>query len=148
VYPFGLFLEDGTQIGFTCFAHYSLHDRKCVHSNRVVVHPDYVGVGLGIRLATESSRVMHARGFRVVTKFTSPAMYKHHIRHPEWALIKEQTILAKKQAGMFGSAVRSGWDDKASSRRNNAKLWGVKYYWFEFRPARSAAASEGNSPTT
>lgn len=104
-----------------------------MHSNRVVIHPDYVGVGLGIRLATEAARIMHSRGFRVKAKFTSPAMYRQRINHPEWAYLGSKLITSKKQTGRFGAAIRSEVEG-ASSRRNDAKLWGVKYYWFQFRP--------------
>lgn len=131
MHAFGLYRGED-QIGFCCFAHYSLKDRNLVHSNRVVVHPDYIGVGLGIKLATAAAAEMHRRGHRVWAKFTSPAMYKQRVGHPRWKFINQKQATSKKQNAPMGrvkSSVAGG-----SERRNAAKLWGVRYFWFEYRP--------------
>lgn len=133
MYTFGLF-HGADQIGFQCFAHYSVADRNLVHSNRVVIHPDYIGVGLGIKLATEGSRIMHERGFRVWAKFTSPAMYKQRVGHPNWKFLGQKRITSKGQAQPFVNVKTDV--DGGNERRNNAKLWGVKYYWFQYRDAQ------------
>jgi len=105
----------------------------------VVVHPDYIGIGLGIRLATEASRIMSARGFRVKAKFTSPAMLKQRLGHPDWIYLGSKLVTSKSQAGNFGRTIRSSSGPEAAVRRNEAKLWGVKYHWFQFRSALEKA---------
>lgn len=60
IYLYGLFFGD-KQIGFQCFANYTpprKNAAKIFHSNRTVIHPDYQGLGLGIKLINESSRVL------------------------------------------------------------------------------------------
>jgi hypothetical protein len=116
-----------------------------VHSNRVVIHPDYVGVGLGIRLATEAARIMHSRGFKVKAKFTSPAMYRQRINHPEWLYLASKLIAAKKDNGIFGRTIKAA-DESAAARRNTAKLWGVRYHWFQFRPIKNVTLSRETGP--
>jgi GNAT superfamily N-acetyltransferase len=71
---FGLF-HRGNQIGFQCFANYVPyrieHQKKQMHTNRTVIHPDYVGLGLGLQLVNLTSEMMHDRGFDVRAKFSS-----------------------------------------------------------------------------
>lgn len=118
-----------------CFAQYSIARRDLYHSNRVVIHPDYVGIGLGIRLTTTASQIMHEKGYTVWAKFTSPAMYRSRLGHPRWKYKDTKTITMKKQNSTFGSSATKDkdWSKRAASR-NSAKLWGVKYYWFEYVP--------------
>lgn len=88
---FGLFQGD-EQIGFQCFANYvpySKEDaffrrRKKMHSNRTVIHPDYVGLGLGAMLINETSEIMWQRGFEVMAKFTSLPVLKAFQKSPHW----------------------------------------------------------------
>lgn len=89
---FGLFVGRD-QIGFQCFANYVPHRPgkiKIMHSNRVVIHPDYQGFGLGIRLATACSGMMTKRGYRVMVKFSATPMFKSRLNHPNWKFKGEQ----------------------------------------------------------
>lgn len=131
IFCFGLFRGDD-QIGFNCFACYSMVDRKLYHSNRVVIHPDYVGLGLGIKLATECSQIMHDRGYRIKAKFTSPAMYKHRKNHLRWRCTKIDTVISKKDTSRVG--LSKGISAMEADKRNASKLWGVKYYHFDYVP--------------
>lgn len=91
---FGLFLGDD-QIGFQCFANYVPYrkeDRlygvkKKMHSNRTVVHPDYVGLGLGLVLINETSRLMHDDGYHVMAKFSSIPVLKAFKRSDRWRFL-------------------------------------------------------------
>ena len=87
---YGLF-HNGEQIGFQCFANYVPFNRKIMnkqimHSNRTVIHPDYAGLGLGIKLITETSHLMQAKGYKVMAKFSSVPVYKAMLRDPLWGL--------------------------------------------------------------
>jgi ABC-type dipeptide/oligopeptide/nickel transport system ATPase subunit len=122
-YSFGLFTEHGEQIGFVNFANYSFVDRKMMHSNRVVIHPDYIGLGLGIKLSTEASRVMKRRGFTVMAKFASVAMYKQRLNHPDWFCINIVQMKSKKQNALIS---------KMDKGRNKGKLNYVRYFFYKF----------------
>jgi ABC-type Mn2+/Zn2+ transport system ATPase subunit len=85
---FGLFLG-GRQIGFTCYADYtplrSKHQAKIMHANRNVIHPDFAGLGLGIRLLNATAAVMTREGFDVRTRYSSVPTFRAMIRDPNWA---------------------------------------------------------------
>lgn len=86
---FGVF-HGPEQIGFQCFANYT-PDRKghprMMFSNRTVIHPDYVGLGLGMRVINITSAEMAKRGFDVRAKFSSVPVKKGFDRFPElWRL--------------------------------------------------------------
>lgn len=88
---FGLF-EGDNQIGFQCFANYTPTRKGMIpimHSNRTVIHPDYVGFGLGIVLINATSALMTERGYRVMAKFSSKPIKRGFDRHPDkWKLKK------------------------------------------------------------
>lgn len=93
---YGLF-HDGDQVGFQCFANYVPHragTQMVVHSNRTVIHPDYAGFGLGIKVINETSAIMAQEGFDVRAKFSSLPVYKAMNRQPCW--IHQETKRAHK----------------------------------------------------
>jgi GNAT superfamily N-acetyltransferase len=57
-----------------------------LHSNRTVIHPDYAGMGLGIRLINDTSAIMTARGFEVWAKFSSTPIYMSMSKQACWKL--------------------------------------------------------------
>ena len=116
---FGVF-HDGNQIGFQCFANYvpwkmkDRHTPKKMHSNRTVVHPDYVGFGLGIRIINITSALMTANGFDVWAKYTSAPVARSIARYPKlWALREVRRQIAElvpgknmKREGKFRQKVK------------------------------------------
>ena len=96
---FGLFCGED-QVGFLCFAQYTPHRRDYttrgirmqMHSNRTVIHPDFVGLGLGMTMTNAGAAVMHARGFDVRAKYSSEPMFRLMIRDPRWEHIRSGMI--------------------------------------------------------
>jgi ABC-type dipeptide/oligopeptide/nickel transport system ATPase subunit len=85
---FGLFHGEN-QIGFQCFARYVPGRQDIVHSNRTVIHPDYVGFGLGGALIDSTSAYMTSKGFDVRAKFSSTPVHRYFQRFPaRWRLEK------------------------------------------------------------
>lgn len=95
VHAFGLFC-DQNQIGFGCYANYVPRFPKMVHSNRVVIHPDYVGFGLGIKFVNITAQIMKEKGYDVRAKFSSVPMYKARIKDPKWKLLIIERQLKKR----------------------------------------------------
>lgn len=91
LYLFGLF-HKGNQIGFQCFANYVPHKKnmkKIFHSNRTVIHPDYQGFGLGIKIINETSRYMKDKyKYKIMAKFSSVPVYKAMLKQTQWKLLK------------------------------------------------------------
>lgn len=88
---FGLYLN-GQQIGFNCFANYVPWKKgskkpKAMHFNRLVVHPDYVGLGLGVKFLDITTKIMSKKGYAVFGKFSSIPVYKSLAKSKAWKLI-------------------------------------------------------------
>lgn len=87
IFTYGLF-HGADQIGFQCFAAYIIGDHKTFFSNRTVIHPDYAGLGLGIKLINETSKLVTARGYRVKAKFSSVPIYRAMSKTGLWRCTK------------------------------------------------------------
>lgn len=101
IFLFGLYYGVN-QIGFQCFANYTPTKKGTVpifHSNRTVIHPDYAGMGLGIKVINETSHIMKTRGFRVMAKFSSTPIYKSMIKNPSWRLCNVSRQIGKMKTG-------------------------------------------------
>lgn len=126
IYLYGLFFED-KQIGFQCFANYVPWRKgntvRIYHSNRTVIHPDYQGLGLGIKLINESSRVFHEEfpRYKIMAKFSALPVFKAMSKQKEWRYIETKRMMGKMQHG--GTQVRS----------TGYREGGVKTYHFEYR---------------
>jgi GNAT superfamily N-acetyltransferase len=112
------------QIGFICFANYT-PIRKGVtpifHFNRIVVHPDYAGMGLGIRLTNLTSEYMHrVYGYRIMGKFSSVPVFKAMIKDKAWKFLGEKRIMGSMNYGHI-------------DRKSGFREFGIKTYHFEFR---------------
>jgi len=107
---FGLYYE-GKQIGFQCFSNYVPHRKgtvKIMHSNRTVIHPDYVGFGIGMKLIDLTSGIMIKDGFRVMAKFSSVPVYKSMSRNPLWKLSEASNNTHAAQYNAGGNMSRKG----------------------------------------
>lgn len=121
IHTFGVFCGPN-QIGFQCFANYVPIRKKMIpifHSNRTVIHPDYAGLGLGIKVINETSQIMKATGVRVMAKFSSEPIYRSMIKNPSWRLCE-----IKRQVGKI--KVGGNMGRKEGFREN------IKTYSFEF----------------
>ena len=100
---YGLF-HNGSQIGFTAFSNYVPYsqlkrlngERMVLHSNRLVIHPDYCGFGLGVKLATETAKLLYPK-YEIRAKFSSIAMYKSRIKNPNWKLVDISRDISTKK---------------------------------------------------
>lgn len=145
VLAYGLY-HGSDQIGFTCFANYSWNDKRMMHSNRVVIHPDYIGLGLGIQLATEASQHMHSMGYIVKAKFTSVAMYKLRKNHPRWICRDIKRHVTKKSNGEIPYDIKTKCGIKKAKDRNKSKLHRVTYFYFDYRPPIEAVSPREAQP--
>lgn len=99
VYYYGLF-EQKNQIGFLAFANYipiRPGSTPIFHYNRIVIHPDYAGLGLGLKLVTVASKLLKDRyGFEIRGKFSSVPMYKASLKDPaNWEFLRLDRQIGK-----------------------------------------------------
>jgi len=129
-YTFGLFHGEN-QIGFQAYSNYVPRRKNALiifHSNRVVVHPDYAGLGLGIKFVNETAKIMALKGYRIMTKFSSIPMFKSHNRDPNWKLIRtDRQIGILKAKVKKGSTGRRFNNENNGGHRNNVLTWTFEY---------------------
>lgn len=123
LYLYGLFHNDN-QIGFQCFANYVPHRKETIiiyHSNRVVIHPDYNGLGLGIKMVDACSKLLLNKiKCRIMAKFSSIPMYKSRLKNNNWKYLGFKRTMGKLKIG--GNMLRKkGFREK-----------GIKTYNFEY----------------
>lgn len=122
-YFFGLFTDNGEQIGFSAYTNYVPTRKGLVpifHSNRVVIHPDYCGIGLSKMLCNETAKIMIKKGVRVMAKFSSLPMAKWRMKDNNWRLLKIERNLKRGKVPKGKPAVLG-----------NSRIK-VKTYTFEF----------------
>jgi len=98
---FGVF-HGADQIGFQCFAEYTPQrtgHRRVLHSNRTVIHPDYAGLGLGIRVINLTSGEMVRRGYRVMAKFSSAPVYRAMRNQRVWRYLGTDRKIGRTNYG-------------------------------------------------
>ena len=118
---FGLF-HDVNQIGFLAFSNYvpwsNKKNKKIMHFNRLVIHPDYAGIGLGIYFVNAAAKIM-SENFKVMGKFSSTPVFKSLKKDKQWRLIDVKRQIGKMSKGGY-------------MMRNNGFRENIKTYSFEF----------------
>ena len=98
---FGLFHGED-QIGFICYANYTpkrKHERRFkMHANRVVVHPDYVGLGLGLKMLNETAQYMTEQDCEVFIKMSAKPLIRACENSEKWRLKAVQRFQRKAGA--------------------------------------------------
>lgn len=123
IHTFGIFIDE-KQIGFQCFCIYNpntVHGKQIFHSNRTVIHPDYVGFGLGMKLIDETSKIVKQRENCIIMGcFSSVPVYKSMIKNKNWILKKTEI---RKQKAITGNLSQA----RASSMRKMVKTFSFEY---------------------
>ena len=126
---FGLF-HDEKQIGFLCYANYVPHTDKTkeimLHANRSVIHPDYVGIGLGQIVIDITAKMMKKRGFRIMTKFSSLPTFRSMLKSPSW-ILKDEGIITPKMNGANGLRQKTAKE----TTRQKQKWWSFEFIGVE-----------------
>lgn len=90
---YGLF-HDENQIGFVAFSNYIPYsqtkklknEKMMLHGNRLVIHPDYCGLGFSIKFYTEAAKLLADR-YQIYSKFSSVSIQKLISKNTYWKLI-------------------------------------------------------------
>ena len=134
-YYFGLWSGEN-QIGFLAFSNYVPHRKGTkmqLHFNRLVIHPDYCGFGLGIYFLNKCSKLIAHKGYEVMGKFSSAPVYNALKRDSNWRL----NDIKRTHKVTVGGNMKRGSDgftrNRAIQNGNNAgfrmdvKTWSFKY---------------------
>jgi GNAT superfamily N-acetyltransferase len=114
-------LWDGSnQIGFLAFSNYVPHragTKMQLHFNRLVIHPDYCGFGLGVHFLNKCAKIVHDKDYEVMGKFSSVPVYNALKRDARWRLNTVQRKTPKAGKLM----------ERKSGFRQDVKTWSFKY---------------------
>lgn len=117
---FGLF-DGENQIGFQCFVNYVPHRKNTkmiLHSNRIVIHPDYCGLGLGLLMVDKCADKLKKEGYEIFIKFSSAPMFHSCQKNNKWKLMG---VMRDHKMKTGGNMLRKG------GFRLNVKTWSFKY---------------------
>ena len=106
-----------------------------MHFNRLVIHPDYCGFGLGIHFLNECSKVMHQGGYEVMGKFSSMPVYFSLKKDPNWLLVDVNRTTKLKIGGTMkrGNANFKRGTQTASPTKGGFRI-DVKTWSFKYKP--------------
>jgi ABC-type lipoprotein export system ATPase subunit len=117
VYHFGLY-DNGNQIGYMCFANYTIGKQNILHSNRVVLHPDYCGINIANQFVDVCCQAMYEKGFKIMAKNSSKPRYKQLSKNPKWRLVDK---------GILNNNMGKDYESKGKSKTLRQKVrW---YSW-------------------
>lgn len=98
--------------------------------SRLVVLPDYQGVGIGMALMDYVCSVFRGTGRGVVGSFGNPAVIGHMAKSPNWKLtrkplIKEAPQGTARTSGHAGNRKTTCFEFVGPGNREDARLWGL-----------------------
>jgi len=124
------------QIGFLAFSNYVPHRKGTkmqLHFNRLVIHPDYCGFGLGIHFLNHCAKIVANKDYEVMGKFSSAPVYNALKQDKQWRL----NDVKRLHKIIIGGNMKRGSDGFTRNRainngniagfRLNVKTWSFKY---------------------
>lgn len=138
---------DGEPVGFASYVHFphpKTRDIKMAH--RLVVLPDYQGLGIGGKLNEWVGEYLAERGFRYHTVSAHPALIAYMARSPRWKLVGRGGGGIKQKGKSLGRRGRKGGDEPGYTREliNTKQSRPRQYATFSFAylpVARTVAAA-------
>jgi len=101
------------------------------HSNRTVIHPDYQGFGLGLKLINATSKFMKENyKYRIMAKFSSLPIYKSMSKNSDWKLLKVLRTNGKMKTG--GNYGRNRGHKAGKFGVGGFREGGVRTFSFEY----------------
>jgi energy-coupling factor transporter ATP-binding protein EcfA2/GNAT superfamily N-acetyltransferase len=132
---FAAYIE-GRPVAFAAVLHFPHpKTRNIKMGHRLVVLPDFQGLGIGGRLDDFLGNHLHSLGFRYRNCVAHPAMIAYYAKSPRWRLTNKVNLLGKAN-------VKSGQKAAPSLAKQQARLRRLNIVSFEFcPPARKPIAA-------
>lgn len=130
-------LYDGlNEIGFLAFSNYvpkRPNKKMQLHFNRLVIHPDYCGFGLGIHFLNLCSEIIKNKNYEVMGKFSSAPVFNSLSKDKKWKL---NAVERKHKVIVGGNMKRGKSNFKRTEQAQNGNSHGfrlnVKTYSFKY----------------
>lgn len=100
---------EGEPVAWTAVIHFPHPTNKRVRRIcRVVVLPDYQGLGIGDALSTWVAERYHARGYTPTIVLSSPQLMASYLRSPCWRLMRKGKIVGSRTGDMAKRRTSTG----------------------------------------
>jgi ABC-type ATPase involved in cell division/GNAT superfamily N-acetyltransferase len=126
-------LYEGRPVAFDSYLHFphpKVSDIKIGH--RLVVLPDYQGLGIGGRFEEWLGEYLHTRGYRYHNVTAHPALIAYCLRSPRWRLTSKAAALSDRKKKITSEVVPRFNRKQREARR-------LATVTFEYIPVRRAA---------
>jgi len=133
LYIFGLFYGED-QVGFHCYANYCPQfkgQKKILHSNRLVIHPDFCGLGLGLKFVNLTAQYMldTYKRISIFSKFSAMPTHKARKNSKEWVFLGARRKMgARRKRGVNPS----GPGKRRIQRESGFREKGIKTFHYKF----------------
>jgi len=99
---------DGQCVAFASWRHFPHPKaRNIMQGHRLVVLPDYQGLGIGGRMDDWIGQYLYDKGYRYHNVIAHPAMIAYYSRSPRWTLLRAGRQTQKKSCATIASKSRS-----------------------------------------
>lgn len=113
---FGGFI-DGDCIAFAAYMHFPHPKTKNIkQGHRLVVHPDYQGLGIGGRIDDWLGQHLYEQGYRYHNVVAHPAMINYYSRSPRWQFLRKGFMGISGKKSTINQSFQEK-QDKFSARR-------------------------------
>jgi hypothetical protein len=124
------------EIGFLAFSNYvpkKPNTKMILHFNRLVIHPDYCGFGLGIHFLNICSQIVKNKNYDVMGKFSSAPVFNSLNKDKNWKL----NAVERKHKIVVGGNMKRGKSnfsrsDQAKNGTSHGFRLNVKTYSFKY----------------
>lgn len=110
--------HDGHPVAFASYLHFPhprVRDVKMSH--RVVVLPDWQGLGIAGRLSEWLGQSLHEQGYRLRAATGHPARIAYYVRSPRWRMDRAKTDLASARTSKGTLSAKQADPRRLSTRR-------------------------------
>jgi GNAT superfamily N-acetyltransferase len=122
---------DGQCVAFSAYIHYPNASYKNIKKgHRLVVHPDWQGLGIGGKVREWVGQYLYGKGFRFYVTTSHPALLHHYANSPRWKLINESCLRSKKSTLKAVKGSGKGGNKDLIKRQFEALTRGVKTYMY------------------
>jgi len=122
-------LVDGAPVAFNSFLHFPhARTRNIKRGHRLVVLPDWQGLGIGPWFDDWLGEWLHARGFRYHNSTANPTMIRAYSRSPRWQMLGR------------GARLKSGPNAKAELRKSQRQTRRLSTASFGYVPLKGGAS--------
>ena len=125
--------SEGQPVAFTAYIHHVHPSKKARNirtGHRLVVLPDFQGLGIAGRLDDWLGQYLYERGFRYHNTVSHPAMIRYYTKSPRWTLYRRSDTQIK----------RALFKTQATFAERQTKTRTLGQRSFEYRPPKAVAA--------